>query len=788
MSTGKRKPLLPCLSLVAHLAVIAVACDGDEPFGGDRPVIALASKSVEFSATATVEPLPDERTIQITNSASSGSATQPNTGLLSGLKVDRITYLNSSAGNWLEATLSGSTDPATLSLKIKTTTVQPGSHVAHVVLSSDRALKPDSVRVTYSVAVGPTIRLSPSAVTFARAYAGGVLPPPQLIDVTNGATVGVLADLSIGSVVVGAGQTSNWMTAAWLATPRVGAVKTLSLSVPGPLGAGTYTATVPVTSVVGGNSPQSVTATFQVDPTPLIGLTPSPVNFDAAAGGALPGETAVAVSNTAPGSTLSGLTAEITFGQNVAAWLTGTMDATTAPTVLRLTPTRTNLEPGSYTANVRVRSTLQGVAERTLAVNYTLRAVPVLTATPGTLEFEGVAGQPAPLPKSISLSNTGSGGSIGGLSIAVTHDPAAQPAIDAQLQGTSTTATIQVTPRGNLTAGTYKATIDITSTDASVTAIKVPITYVVTAPKPRVGVSSTAVQLNVETTQGEFSDALHLASVSVSAPPGVSLGTLTLDPIEYAGGPTGYLVATLSAPSAPATLSIRPRQFQQAPAPGVYTARVTIRSSAGAEPAAVAVTFNVHPIPCVTIAVDSIGFTIKQYGDPAATAAIPVQITNGCSTRPLSRLIRPLVAPLNLSLQSTTTPTTMTVSVNPFIYSLSPRNISETIHVFADNFSFEPIRNPDSFKVGIRIDAGVGAITVSGTSSVSLGSSSQLSYTIQASPTLSQAVTWSTSNSQLVTVTPNGGLVTAVARGSATITATSVADPSKKGTIIITVP
>jgi uncharacterized protein YjdB len=68
---------------------------------------------------------------------------------------------------------------------------------------------------------------------------------------------------------------------------------------------------------------------------------------------------------------------------------------------------------------------------------------------------------------------------------------------------------------------------------------------------------------------------------------------------------------------------------------------------------------------------------------------------------------------------------------------------------------------------------------------LSVGETAQLAAAI-APGSASQSVTWSTSNASVATVS-GSGLVTAVAVGSAVITATSVIDGTKKDTSDITV-
>ncbi len=88
----------------------------------------------------------------------------------------------------------------------------------------------------------------------------------------------------------------------------------------------------------------------------------------------------------------------------------------------------------------------------------------------------------------------------------------------------------------------------------------------------------------------------------------------------------------------------------------------------------------------------------------------------------------------------------------------------------------------------VTVSAGqINSVTVTGGSTkVKEGQTLQLTATVSKTGVVSDAVTWSSSSEAVATVS-SSGLVTGVSAGSATITATSVADPSKFGTYNIQV-
>lgn len=117
---------------------------------------------------------------------------------------------------------------------------------------------------------------------------------------------------------------------------------------------------------------------------PLIGLSATSVQFvDTALVSAT-----VAVTNVGSG-TLSGLTVgTVSYGASQpTGWLSGSLDATTAPATLTLTATKGTLAAGTYTATVPVQSGVAGNSPQAVSVTFTVAATPsslaTLVITPG---------------------------------------------------------------------------------------------------------------------------------------------------------------------------------------------------------------------------------------------------------------------------------------------------------------------------------------------------------------------------------------------------------------------
>lgn len=143
----------------------------------------------------------------------------------------------------------------------------------------------DGIQGSARVRVGtqPAISLAASTATF-NAQAGQASPPPQTVAITNSGGLS-LTGLTFGTVQY-SGSQQNWLLPA-LSSAIAPATLTLTPLTTGIFTAGTYTATLPITSTVAGNSPQSITVTLNVAPGPPAArvLTISAGNNQTAAAG-----------------------------------------------------------------------------------------------------------------------------------------------------------------------------------------------------------------------------------------------------------------------------------------------------------------------------------------------------------------------------------------------------------------------------------------------------------------------------------------------------------------------
>ena len=585
------------------------------------PTIALSSSSVTFTATVGGSN-PAAQTVTVTNSG---------TGTLSGLAIGTITY-DAGASGWLAAGVSPTTAPATVTLTPTLGSLAVGSYTAHVPVTSSASGvtdSPQTVTVTFTVSQAPTIALSSSSVTFT-ATAGGSSPAVQPVTVTNSGT-GTLSGLAIGTITYDAGA-SGWLAASVSPTTAPATV-TLTPTL-GSLAVGSYTAHVPVTSSASGvtDSPQTVTVTFTVSQAPTIALSSSSVTFTATAGGSSPAVQPVTVTNSGTG-TLSGLAiGTITYDAGASGWLAASVSPTTAPATVTLTPTLGSLAAGSYTAHVPVTSSASGVTDspQTITVTFTVSQAPTIALSSSSVTFTATVGGSNPAAQTVTVTNSGTG-TLSGLAIGtITYDAGASGWLAAGVSPTTAPATVTLTPTlGSLAVGSYTAHVPVTSSASGVTDSPQTVTVTFTVSQaPTIALSSSSVTFTA--TAGGSSPAVQPVTVTNSGTgtlSGLAIGTITYD-----AGASGWLAASVSPTTAPATVTLTPTLGTLAASS--YTAHVPVTSSASGvtdSPQTITVTFTVAGRPSLGVSL----VASPTSGDAPLTVTLTATDT-GTATAPFT--------------------------------------------------------------------------------------------------------------------------------------------------------
>lgn len=170
---------------------------------------------------------------------------------------------------------------------------------------------------------------------------------------------------------------------------------------------------VDITATANGRT-GTTSVTVTIPSGPRIAVLPPSASFIGLSGGASPVAQTVDVTNGGSG-TLSGLGATVAYAAGEpTGWLTTSLNQTTAPATLTITPNSAGLTSGMHSATVTLSSSLPDVPPRTVTVTLTLMA-PTIVVNDGDNQAAMAATQ-VPVAPTVLVRN-GFGGPMAGLSV-----------------------------------------------------------------------------------------------------------------------------------------------------------------------------------------------------------------------------------------------------------------------------------------------------------------------------------------------------------------------------------
>jgi hypothetical protein len=574
-----------------------------------------------------------------------------------------------SGGPWLSAVGSGST-PFEVPVSVNPTGLAAGTYSGTVTLTSSGAgNSPYSVPVTLVVRIAPVITAAPTSLSFAHTLGNPSLPPGQQVIVS--------ADSPIpASVVV---STANGLP--WLSVSYTGSTTPLFVTVavnPAGLASGVHTGTITVTSSSAGNSPLLIPVTFTVSSQPVLSATPSSAKFVYTQGGTIPGQFPILVGSTSP------VTVQTSISPAVS-WLTASGGGTT-PTTLQLTVSPLGLLPGTYTTAVLVTSPNAANSPLSVPVELTVLAAPFLEVKPSQLTFSYQLGGPSIPSQPLTVTS-------GGVPVNVAAGTSGEPWLSVAGAPGPTPKVFTVTANpSSLAAGTYHATVTVTSSGASNSPVTIPVTLVVSA-APTLEASPAQVSFSHQIGQGSPPN----KQVTVTS----SFGSLTFGVTVSTDSGGSWLAAT-GGGSTPTTLDIvaNPTSLTA----GTYTGTVTLTSvGAGNSPLNIPVTLLVSQAITLTASPPSLSFS-SQAGGGAPTSQ-QVYVTSSGAQVPFSTSVAP-GAPWLSVVGDSATPGNLTVTVNPT--GIVAGNYAGTILIQSTSAANNPLEVPISLRVSSS-----GALSVS---------------------------------------------------------------------------
>jgi uncharacterized protein YjdB len=364
------------------------------------------------------------------------------------------TALTDRTVTWTTSNTAVATLSAASGASVTVTAVAPG---AATVSATSEGVKRDA---TVTVQPDPVITFAPASASFG-STAGGQNPAAQTITVSNSGG-GTLSGLSAGAVTYAAGQPAGWLTAAFDGSTTDPAPLTLRATT-GSLAAGTYTASVPVTSSLAGVTAKSFPVTFTIGSALVLGATPTSVSFTAPAGSGNPPAQTVNVFSV-NGTAITGLgTSAIEYGNGQpSGWLAASLSTTTTPSTLTLTANVGALGSGTYTANVPITAATATNSPLKIPVTFVVPAATIsLSAT--SLSFTATQSIGTAAGQQIAISNGGRG-TLSGLQVSVSYAGGPSGWLNTNLSSTTAPATLTLTPNAPaLSRGTYTATVQVSA-------------------------------------------------------------------------------------------------------------------------------------------------------------------------------------------------------------------------------------------------------------------------------------------------------------------------------------
>lgn len=408
----------------------------------------------------------------------------PQTVSLTGSGTVDFTFTTSTdaGGNWLAASASANTTPATLTVSLTSIVLQlaPGTYGGKITLTS--ATDQTVIPVTLTVVI-PFDTL-PATLTFDYTI-GGAAPKPQGLQLTAAGQ----------SIPFTANSSTPWLTLTPQSakTPNTVAVIVNPTAIGSNPQPGQYSATITITSVLASNSPATVTVTLNIK-AQLI-AAPTTLAFAAIVGQPLPPAQTVSVTG-AVGLTFSATSPD--------PWLKAAVSPNVTPGAVAVSIDPTGLAIGDYTGTIQLAPANSQALGTTVTVSLKLRAP--LAVSPGSVSATTYIGIPSTPVQSLSVSSSGAP-----VNYSVTTSGESWLSIDST--GGKTPGTIKVTidPTG-LAPGTYTGTVTVASSQTTPASQAISVTLTIPAPGTPQGIEASPLQVSTPPFTGPTTQTFTLVS------------------------------------------------------------------------------------------------------------------------------------------------------------------------------------------------------------------------------------------------------------------------------------
>ena len=601
----------------------------------------LVPGSPSFTFTSNAGAVPANQTLGVTSSSGS---TQINY---------TVAASTSTGGSWLVVSPSSGTTPGSETLSIASSVLSglaTGSYSGSVTFTCSPVSSCGNANglLTVPVTLNVTAALgaSPTSLTFNYTL-GGSTPASQPIGVTSNG----------GAITYSAAATTakggSWLTVSpGSATTPTGVTAALSAGVISGLQVGQYTGSITLTSSGATNSPVTVAVTLNVSSLPTLSVTGGPLTFNMADLGSLPGAQNLSV-NASGGAAIPFTTSVSTLSGG--SWLAASPAGGTTPGSLSVSILPNSLTAGTYTGSVQVSSSGASNSPQSVTVTLVVAAAPTLSVSPGSLTYNyTLLSGTNPASQSATVSASG-GAVIPFTASATTTSGGNWLSVSPTSGNTPGSLSISVNPAG-LTANTYSGTITVSSTQSTSAPQTIGVTFIVSA-APSLISSSGSLAFTYQT--GGTTPASQPLTITSS---GSALNFSATASTTSGGGWLSVSPATATTPGS-LSVSLVPSVLTTLGA-NSYSGTITISSPQAGNPGntlTIGVTLTVSSQPALTTTPSSLSFTYTVSGTVPGSQAVSIGTTG---SSPLAGLTATTSTPwLSVSLNTTTTPATLTVSL-----------------------------------------------------------------------------------------------------------------------------
>lgn len=580
-----------------------------------------------------------------------------------------LNFSVSASDTWISVTPSGGNTTQDIIVTVNPTGMTPGTYTSSIIAASTNAATPlQSIPVTLVVSTGNLLTLGSPIAPF-NFQVGGATPFPQTITV---GTTWTPVNFAVSTTVSGGG---NWLS---IRSDSTTTPATLTVSAnPSGLAAGTYTGLVTVSSSGVVNSPQTFLVTLNVTTLPTLNATPSGLVF-----GYQPGSPnqvlSQVVSVTATGNPqVSVTTSTSSCGSN---WLQVSAAQFQAPAQLTVT-----IEPAGLPSPQLCQGTIALIADGLatpviLPVLLNVSNAGLLNISPGALSFTAKYGGASPAAQQLSLTTTD--GSL----IQYTLFPTVSwLSLNAGTGYAPIGISVSVNPAG-LNPGTYTGGILVTSPGLP-SQETIPVILTVNGAS-NVSLSPTTLSFTQPAGGAPVSKSLSITSTG-------SALTFTANAIVVQSA-TNWLSVSPKSGTTPATLtvSVNPGAL---PA-GNYNGEIDI-SIPGAATGTITVPVSLSLTGATSIAASTTSVDFSYQTGATIPAAKTVSLTGTGGSVPFTTAVNTTNGGswLTATSTATSTPATLTISVNPA--GLGPGAYSGQVSIAAPGSTGSPISIAVSLEV-----------------------------------------------------------------------------------------